>query len=551
MSRDENDNNYGVNSLVAAMYSPVPVSESKHELSEFFSPLTEASPNRQQPRQVFGSYSSNSHLEQSVLSDTAAFTSLFDDDGALNWEKVESGMVCKSVSGVCENNTPHEGDLTTNTSSHSSNHLTVNRCPRAKVLNWNSFDFEAIAALPFTDKQTWFYDRMAELQIPSSEGFVKIEVRRSHILTDTHRAFTILQPADLHKWIRIQFYSEPGVDSGGLKREWETLVTKDIFDAERGLFTCDSFSASSHINTTSGISLGDSHLSYFRFIGRFIGKCIMDQQCIAANLSLPLRKQILSVPITFSDLEFVDVELYKHLIWLKRLGKPKRNVLKSLTSREDSVAALMLDFTVAYAVAAQTRLVSFDLVPNGSNIAVTEENKEEYLQARLRNRMLDSIKPQLENFLFGLYELIPPELLAVFDYQELDLLICGIPRIDVSDWKANTEYSGVYSGRRENHPVIQWFWQCVQNMSGEERVRLLQFITGCPRVPVQGFKALKSYEGNSRKFNIHSIHKYDSVYPRAHTCFNRLDLPLYDKQSEMEAHLSVIVNMELAAFNME
>jgi len=44
-------------------------------------------------------------------------------------------------------------------------------------------------------------------------------------------------------------------------------------------------------------------------------------------------------------------------------------------------------------------------------------------------------------------------------------------------------------------------------MTTEERVRLLQFVTGCGRLPAQGFKALQSNDGHYRKFNIQSITK--------------------------------------------
>jgi hypothetical protein len=53
------------------------------------------------------------------------------------------------------------------------------------------------------------------------------------------------------------------------------------------------------------------HLSYFRFAGRICGKAIMEQHPINAALCLPIRKIILSLPVTFSDLEFVDPELYR------------------------------------------------------------------------------------------------------------------------------------------------------------------------------------------------------------------------------------------------
>lgn len=142
-----------------------------------------------------------------------------------------------------------------------------------------------------------------------------------------------------------------------------------------------------------------------RFFGRFLGKAIMEQQSIKATLSLPLRKQIIEMPITFSDLEFVDDELFRNLKWLKD---------------NDQVHHLMLDFSITYTYAtpasennqkaegegkthaeAVNKTVTFDLVPNGSEVLVSDDNKHEYLRLRLQHRMLDSIKAQLEQLLTG------------------------------------------------------------------------------------------------------------------------------------------------------
>lgn len=297
-------------------------------------------------------------------------------------------------------------------------------------------DLAGIAAMPFRSKQVWFLDRMAELQVPPGEGYIKIEVRRSKLLEDSHSVLTQFQLHDLHKYLRIEFHNEAGIDAGGLEREWFEQVTALLFAPEAGLFTScgGSSSGAYHINPTS-LSYNPRHLSYFKFIGRFIGKAIMGQHCIQAHLSVPLRKQMISMPITFSDLEFVDEELYRNLKWLKR----------SCTQ----VSSLMLDFSISYGGlhadptnGSNANIMSYDLKPGGSELPVTDDNKEEYLQLRLRHRMLDSIKPQLEHFLTGLYEVVPADLLSVFDYQELDLLLCGTPDIDLDDWMHNTEYLG-------------------------------------------------------------------------------------------------------------
>merc|ERR1712226_546309 len=102
-----------------------------------------------------------------------------------------------------------------------------------------------------------------------------------------------------------------------------------------------------------------------------------------------------------------------------------------------------------------------ELVPGGSDKEVTNDNYPEYLEALLKYRMLDRVKPQLNELLLGFFDVIPEPLLTVFDFQELELLMCGMPTIDVEDWKANTEYSGYYEQLGEEHEVVQWFWEVV------------------------------------------------------------------------------------------
>ena len=102
-----------------------------------------------------------------------------------------------------------------------------------------------------------------------------------------------------------------------------------------------------------------------------------------------------------------------------------------------------------------------------------------------------------------------------------------MPYIDVEDWSRHTEYSGEYRRKGARHPVIRWLWEVISDLSNTDRGRLLQFCTGTSRVPAQGFKALQRNDGKYQRFNVQSIPKSEMRFPRAHTCFNRLDLPVY------------------------
>jgi hypothetical protein len=70
--------------------------------------------------------------------------------------------------------------------------------------------------------------------------------------------------------------------------------------------------------------------------------------------------------------------------------------------------------------------------------------------------------------------------------QELELLISGVPEIDLEDWRRHTRYVGLFKGLDEKHPVVKWFWEVLESFSHEERARLLQFSTGSSRLPAQG-----------------------------------------------------------------
>lgn len=76
-------------------------------------------------------------------------------------------------------------------------------------------------------------------------------------------------------------------------------------------------------------------------------------------------------------------------------------------------------------------LVTIDLKPNGGDVEVTEENKKEYVDAVVGYRISRRVKAQFEAFMEGLLELVPADLVGVFDERELELLIGGMSEIDM------------------------------------------------------------------------------------------------------------------------
>jgi E3 ubiquitin-protein ligase HUWE1 len=123
---------------------------------------------------------------------------------------------------------------------------------------------------------------------------------------------------------------------------------------------------------------------------------------------------------------------------------------------------------------------------------------------------------------------VPADLISVFNEQELELLISGLPDIDVDDWKNHTDYTNYTAAA----PQIQWFWRAVMSFDKEERAKLLQFITGTSKVPLAGFKELEGMNGHCR-FSIHRDYGSSDRLPSSHTCFNQLDLPGYESYEQL------------------
>lgn len=396
----------------------------------------------------------------------------------------------------------------------------------------NYQELNSIAQLPFQKKVDWLKAQFNTLRTPWEEGHIKLKVRRSSVLQDSMDAIESIEPADMKKIFRFEFIGEPALDAGGVAREFFSIISEQLFNPDCGLFLYSAVNQMCmQINHNSGIA-NEFHLRYFHMSGRILGKALMDGQITPVHLVQPLYKHLMGWPVNMKDLEHIDDQIY-------------RNLMDLLTF--DDVGVLYLEFVVDEDKLGITDTV--DLVPNGSEMVVDNSNLPMYLEAQLKYRTMGRISQQLTEFLRGFYDVVPEPLLSVFDFQEIELLLHGLPKIDMEDWTKHTEYTGDFSNS-PNHKVVQWFWDTVKGFEHEQKARLLQFVTGTSGVPIQGFGYLQGNDGNIRKFTIHGD-KNLKVFPRAHTCFNRIDLPIYKTKAEMQKFMVMAISMESTGFGIE
>nr|XP_010929754.2 LOW QUALITY PROTEIN: E3 ubiquitin-protein ligase UPL2-like [Elaeis guineensis] len=378
--------------------------------------------------------------------------------------------------------------------------------------------------IDFDNKRAYFRSKIKH-QHDHHHNPVRISVRRAYILEDSYNQLRMRSPQDLKGRLTVHFQGEEGIDAGGLTREWYQLLSRVIFDKGALLFTTVGNESTFQPNPNSVYQT--EHLSYFKFVGRVVGKALFDGQLLDVHFTRSFYKHILGVKVTYHDIEAVDPDYYKSLKWI--LENDKSDILDLTFSIDADEEKLILY--------EKSQVTDCELIPGGRNIRVTEENKKEYVDRIAEHRLTTAIRPQINAFMEGFNELIPQDLISIFNDKELELLISGLPDIDLDDLRANTEYSG-YSNAS---PVSQWFWEVLQGFSKEDKARFLQFVTGTSKVPLEGFSALQGISG-SQKFQIHKAYGSPHHLPSAHTCFNQLDLPEYTSKEQLQERLLLAIH---------
>uniref|UniRef100_A0A2I3RS67 E3 ubiquitin-protein ligase NEDD4-like n=1 Tax=Pan troglodytes TaxID=9598 RepID=A0A2I3RS67_PANTR len=345
-------------------------------------------------------------------------------------------------------------------------------------------------AVPYSRefKQKYDYFRKKLKKPADIPNRFEMKLHRNNIFEESYRRImSVKRPDVLKARLWIEFESEKGLDYGGVAREWFFLLSKEMFNPYYGLFE---YSATDNytlqINPNSGLC-NEDHLSYFTFIGRVAGLAVFHGKLLDGFFIRPFYKMMLGKQITLNDMESVDSEYYNSLKWIL----------------ENDPTELDLMFCIDEENFGQTYQV--DLKPNGSEIMVTNENKREYIE-------------------------------YVYTYLLPFLSVIENLLVSFQQCKQHSIYKNGYC---PNHPVIQWFWKAVLLMDAEKRIRLLQFVTGTSRVPMNGFAELYGSNG-PQLFTIEQWGSPEKL-PRAHTCFNRLDLPPYETFEDLREKLLMAV----------
>ncbi|XP_072912577.1 E3 ubiquitin-protein ligase HACE1 isoform X2 [Hemitrygon akajei] len=382
-----------------------------------------------------------------------------------------------------------------------------------------------IKAQAFKDRCEWFYEHLHAnhpdsdmVHRPVNENDILL-VHRDSIFQSSCEVVSKASYEKLKQGVAVRFHGEEGMGQG-VVREWFDILSSEIINPDYALFTQSADGTTFQPNSNS--SVNPDHLNYFRFAGQILGLALYHRQLVNIYFTRSFYKHILGIPVNYQDVASIDPEYAKNLQWIL----------------DNDISDLGLELTFSVETDVFGAMEEVPLKPGGISILVTQENKAEYVQLVTELRMTRAIQPQINAFLQGFHLFIPASLVQLFDEYELELLLSGMPEIDVTDWQHNTEYT---SGYDKEDPVIKWFWEVVKEFTQEECVLLLQFVTGSSRVPHGGFAYLMGGSG-LQKFTIAAVPYTSNLLPTSSTCINMLKLPEYPSKENLKDRILVALH---------
>ena len=381
----------------------------------------------------------------------------------------------------------------------------------------------------FEQKVALFRTKLKPYKIPFIEGACFLKVNREDVINSSMKG---LKTVNLKKELKIDFIGEICQDAGGLIREWLTVLFKEILDPKQELFERADNDEISYIFSLKPIT--KAKMEKYEFVGTVLAKALLENLTINCCFNTLIYKILLEEEVKYEDLVFIDKQLYKSLKEIKDI------------SLNGDIGLYELYFNLD--IEKDGKITTYNLIENGENIQVTNKNIDLYIEKRI-SFLVNSQIPGIESIKKGIKKVYPIECFSEFSGDQLSLLINGTPFIDLSDWTENTEYKDY----KITDEIIINFWEILNDLSQDDLSKFLLFVTGSSRVPIGGFKSLESNRGNKNKFTIVKIEYNNKTvnYLRAHTCFNRLDLPNYPNKDLLYKGIRFALDNEILGFGIE
>ena len=393
-------------------------------------------------------------------------------------------------------------------------------------------------------KLVWWTAILREQQSPASarpeielDRHIAGEIMQANVPTEKAlkgtvfaQAFTQLHPTDpsllrgTDRAFKCQFVGEFGDDFGGLYRECLAQMSTELQSKVLPLLVpCpnaihdvggnrDLFVPNVHVRKDS------RQIQMLEFIGKLMGMAIRSNNPLDLNLPSIVWKPLVSEQVDRMDIESIHQGCFQVVDTINNISK------------HDVTSEMFDDLIDATFTVLSSDGNEVELVPGGRTVRVAWDDKDEYAHA-VETYRINEFKAVCQDIKRGMATIIPSSTTCMFTWQELQVLVCGKPTVDVELLRRRTIYG---DGCSASDPHIEYFWQALSSFTEEQKSLFLRFVWGRSRLPPHASDFTQDFKisGMSR-----AAGNPNAYLPLAHTCFFSIDLPAYSSLDAMKERL--------------
>ena len=365
------------------------------------------------------------------------------------------------------------------------------------------------------------------------QPFVTLRIDRSKLVESTVNELNRHSAYELQRPLRIEFLGEEGIDQGGVSAEFFRLVVTELMGRQYGLFDYNEEMRHLWYNAEPA---DPSTIDLYYLTGTLFGLAAYNTHAINVSFPAVFYKQLLSAPIdetaatspplySLADLHSLDPRLVQSLQQLLAYNAP------------DMEDLFQLSFTVDQQIRRRGKdgedvleIRTVELLEGGASTPVTQSNKVQYISLLTNFLLSASVAPQQQSFIRGFRSVCQGRAMSMFTPLDLQQLLIGQP---VFDWKA-LKTSARYEGYTRDSEAVRWLWEVVEDeMSLEQKMKLLVFMTGSSRAPLGGLGELRVV--------VQRAGPDSEQMPTASTCYATLLLPQYSSKDKLGRKLRLAV----------
>ena len=353
---------------------------------------------------------------------------------------------------------------------------------------------------------------------------LKVLVERKTIIEDGLKIIDNPVTSKFSGYLEFEYMDEIG-NGLGPTLEFYRLITEKLYEKKELWYK----TTDNAIYPAIGLNNNRKAIKLFKLLGFIIARSIYDDRLLDFPLSKVFWNLLLNKGVKFSDIKFIDKDLYKFLEDILNLIKQKKEIIEKDKDISDEELEKKVLYNGQQLSSADIYFTfpgyDIDLKPNGKNILLCIKNMEEYVNLIYDFIFYKGINKVTEAFREGFNIVFNINELKCFTSEELEEVIFGS---DKQKWENDILYENLKPehGYNKNSKIFKYLIQYMTGLDKNEQKKFLIFTTGASRLPLGGFKAL-SPKLTVVKRTMNGNENPNEFLPTVMTCQNYLKIPEY------------------------